>query len=157
VSKYCNISLVGIKNQSYFWFAKGRTGAISKSLTSIMIVYLKQKWLIVCANQMQCQCGSSSKWLLPHESISPTIFSNTNRRKRNVIVTKDVVLFHQHFLLLSKLQHCFLTWVNFITEDRMPRYTYLYENRMFTYKVSAALIGGGKGKRLKLIKLKELN
>jgi len=28
-----------------------------------------------------------------------------------------------------------MTYANFITEDRMPKYTYLFENRMFTNKV----------------------
>jgi len=36
--------------------------------------------------------------------------------------------------------------MTFITEDRMLRHTYLYENRMFTNKVKAALFWVGKEK-----------
>jgi len=35
---------------------------------------------------------------------------------------------------------CCLTYNNFITEDRMPRNTYLFENRMFTNKVKHSII-----------------
>jgi len=37
-----------------------------------------------------------------------------------------------------------MTLVNFITEDRMLRNTYSYENRMFINIVNAALFGMGK-------------
>jgi hypothetical protein len=39
-----------------------------------------------------------------------------------------------------------LNLVKFITEDRMPRNTYLYLNRIFTNKVEPSTIWGGKGK-----------
>ncbi len=39
-----------------------------------------------------------------------------------------------------------LTLVNFTTEDRMPRNTYLYDNKMFTNKVKCSIIQGGKEK-----------
>ncbi len=35
---------------------------------------------------------------------------------------------------------CNLTWVNFITEDQMLWCTYLYENTMFTKKMSRSII-----------------
>ncbi len=48
---------------------------------------------------------------------------------------------------------CCFTKVNFIPEDRMLRYTYLYENRMFTNKMRSSICLGGKGKdRVELIK-----
>jgi len=43
---------------------------------------------------------------------------------------------------------CRLTLVNFITEDRMLRNTYLYENRIFT-KWKPSIICGGKEKALR--------
>ncbi len=41
---------------------------------------------------------------------------------------------------------------NFVTEDRMLRNTYFYENLMFTNKVNAASFGVGKEKEVELIK-----
>jgi len=41
-----------------------------------------------------------------------------------------------------------LTQVNFITENEMPRNTYLYENRVFTNKVRCSIILGQKEKAL---------
>ncbi len=41
---------------------------------------------------------------------------------------------------------CCITQVNLITEDRMPRYKYLYEIRMFTNKMKCSIFGReGKG------------
>jgi len=56
--------------------------------------------------------------------------------------------------LATTLQLRLLVWittllndlVKFITQDRMLRNTYLYENRMLTNIVNAASFGGGKGK-----------
>jgi len=42
-----------------------------------------------------------------------------------------------------------LTEVNIITEDRMPRNKYFYENRLFTNKVRHNTILGGKEKALR--------
>ncbi len=41
---------------------------------------------------------------------------------------------------------CYLTKVNFITEDEMLRNTYSYENWMFTNNVRCSIIQGSKGK-----------
>jgi hypothetical protein len=57
--------------------------------------------------------------------------------------------------LLVQIKTLFLdstTQVNFISDDRMLRNTYLYENRMYTNKVNAESFGVGKEKRVVLIK-----
>jgi len=43
-----------------------------------------------------------------------------------------------YFIKTSNLYFLSKTLVNFITEDRMLRNTYSYENRMFTNKVNVA-------------------
>ncbi len=50
-----------------------------------------------------------------------------------------------------------LTSVNFITEDRMLKNTYVYENRMFTKESDHSIIWSGKGKRVTLIKKSLIN
>ncbi len=59
--------------------------------------------------------------------------------RRNVLQLIWVAFFNLDFLFT-------VSWLNFITEDRMLRNTYLYENRMFTNKVKTTSFGVGKEK-----------
>jgi hypothetical protein len=50
----------------------------------------------------------------------------------------------QRSLFLWNKNTCYLTNINFISEDKMLWYTYLCENKMFTNKLDPALFGKGK-------------
>ncbi len=54
-------------------------------------------------------------------------------------------MFQCTFIEEVRKNTCCLTHVNFITEDRMPRYTQLNENRLFTNKMRLSIIWERKG------------
>ncbi len=78
---------------------------------------------------------------------SVTSFMTTKKNKFSSLKVRNSQQTNKEFSMYTFCRNknaCYLTKVNFITEDRMPRYKHLNENRMFTHKVRCSIIKLGK-------------
>jgi len=78
------------------------------------------------------------------------IYSRATFQLNRLIIYSQNFNCNEH--LFSKLQHCCLTSVNFITEDRMPqKHIFIWKYNVYKQR-ERSIIWGGKWKELALIK-----
>ncbi len=103
-----------------------------------------QKIYLIAATGLQHVCNQRSEHTTNRRRSCRWCWSS--RWKRRPYSSRKFS-FHQviPYFNLSKYQHCFLTYVNFITEDRMLRNTFKWKQNVYIQS-ECSIIWGGKKK-----------